>query len=119
MMRLNGNFSDEPAVIVPWMRRRNGGGGRVCDPLSPSSPVHIVNLDKCKKLTLGNDVACHNFFQLTTIISEGSSMRHSLCRLAAPPTRLPKLQMRDWLITKAGHCLYYTSYYSKYIYLTI
>jgi hypothetical protein len=28
--------------------------------------------------------------RLTTIISEGSRMRHSLSLLAAPPTRLPK-----------------------------
>jgi len=29
---------------------------------------------------------------LTTIISEGSKIRHSLCLRAAPPIRLPKLK---------------------------
>ena len=31
------------------------------------------------------------FLLLTTIISEGSRIRHSLWRRAAPPIRLPKL----------------------------
>ena len=33
-----------------------------------------------------------NINSLTTIISDGSKIRHSLCLLAAPPIRFPKLK---------------------------
>ena len=75
----------EPKNKLKSYGESTNGGNLSIDPLY-SGGNYALNKNK-----MGEKGKNKMFLLLTTIISEGSRIRHSLWRRAAPPIRLPKL----------------------------